>query len=639
VAASLFAGSAAVAVHRIVFPFLSLDHDEPLYALQATMLRRLTTTLPGSQARFFRPWLAGPHGDRLISVFQPVWPAVLAVSSASMGSFIPAMAVMAAALVVACYLFVRELFDDRGLAAASAVVMGAAPYVWLRSGTMLAYTFSLFLELTFGTCVLRAHRGIRRRWWFAAGALLGVLAFTRPFDVLVLGVPLAIWQLVEHRRRWVEAARIGLVVALGALPGLALTLANNAHLTGHALRFPLHAAGGNNQFGFGWRQIAAGAPLVRITAVGSVRAAFVNLGRVSLWGFGSLAALPVAAFGAWRLRAHRRALAILATVAVAFPVANLFYWGNWLIARSADFLGPHYYLPLVVPLAVVTAAGIAGIAARWRWAAIGLTFVLAAASVVQVAPKLRDNLYFTRAAEHEWSRVHAAVGSGRAVVIIPTDADGGWIGHPRPSLLNDPQLHQRILYAIDRGPDSIQLATMFPDRSLYRLTPTIVPGRGPGGLEVSSRVDRQTVVAGHTIALRFTIENRTGAPVVRVYVTDGSSAVTAVLDERSRRGATYEGVWLLHPDGSVALTGQGRGVSGTIGALHGRATIAVGSSFAPSGGAPELLRQEQRLWFRNDLDSLVTLAPGARWVYFGPPRPRWAPFPTTGLQVEVSAGG
>lgn len=620
-ALSVAAAAGALAVHRLVFPYLSVDHDEPLYALQASWLKQWTTTLPGGQERFFRPWLSGRHGDHVISVFQPVWPAVLAVSSAVTGSFQPAMAAAAAAVAVLTYLFAVELLGDRRVATIAAAVVVASPFVWLRSGTMLAYGWSLLLELTIGVLVLRARRRPSDRAWVVIGLVSGVLAFTRPFDAMIVGVPIAVWLAVERRRAFV---RIAALVALGAAPGIVLMALNNLHLTGSATTFPLQAAGGENGFGFGMRRIAVGAPMLRVTFRSSVRSAGVDIWRAVAWSFGSVLAVPVAALGAWRLRRNRLALVLLATVAVLFPFFNLFYWGNWLIAHAKDFLGPHYYLPLAVVLGVLVAAGLVTITDRSRLLAVGVTAVLVVASIVMVIPKIRDNRYFTDLASREWTAIRDAVGRERAVVVLPADVDGGWVGQPRPSMLNDRELRQQILFSPDRGSDGLNLASTFPDRSVFRLSPAFTPRRGGG--PVPPRVERIRLVEGTSIDVRMTVMRQTDDAIVKVYVA--SSTTEFAVDLADRREVPVR----LSPDGSVRIgdaTGQldvGNGLS-------------IGVSYAPAGARRDTLREEQRFWTRVVGGRLQLATPGQEWWAVRAVEGFLRPVPTAlgGLQIYASA--
>jgi hypothetical protein len=543
------------------------------------------------------------------------------------GSFQPALALIAAAIAVLSYLFTVELLDDRRIATVAAAVIAASPFVWLRSGTMLAYGWSLTLELTIGVLVLRTRRTNRDGGWIAIGVVAGVLAFTRPFDALILGVPIAIWLAVERRRGFV---RIAALVVLGSLPGIVLMFWNNAHLTGSPLQFPLHATGGDNEFGFGWRRIAAGAPRANITVLSSIRSLAIDLWRALAWSYGSVLALPVAAFGVSRLYRRWLPLGVLAAIAVLFPFFNLFYWGNWLIAHTKDFLGPHYYLPLAVVMGVLVAVGLCAIDERSRVLAVGVAAALAGASVVMVVPKIRDNRYFTNQARHEWSAIDHTVGNDHAIVVVPASVDGGWIGHPRPSMLNDRGLKQRILFSPDRGSDGLALPTAFTDRSLFRLQPGYITRRTH--TRVAPRVDRLQFYDTPVMRLQVTVTPQVDDRFVRLYATSGSTEISALIDNVSRPGATTTVPVLIFPDDRVQIGN----VTGRIPTGNG---VAIGIAYRPTTSSPmDTLRQEERIWTNTRDGRVQASLPGQQWWTL--PKPgraiRYEPLPFGGLQIDVS---
>ena len=97
-AMALLAGLASLAVSRLVFPHFSTNNDEPVYVFQARLLLQRHLTLPVTvDTPFFRPWMSGEVGDRLTMVFPPVFPALLAVGQAVLGSMRAVLALLAVA--------------------------------------------------------------------------------------------------------------------------------------------------------------------------------------------------------------------------------------------------------------------------------------------------------------------------------------------------------------------------------------------------------------------------------------------------------------------------------------------------------------------------------------------------------------
>ncbi len=98
-----------VVAHR-VFPLLSANNDEAVYLFQARVFRSGHLTLPADGYRdYFRPWMSSEHDQKLVLVFQPVFPALLALSDLIFGSMRVALGAIAAGSVLLMYALGREL--------------------------------------------------------------------------------------------------------------------------------------------------------------------------------------------------------------------------------------------------------------------------------------------------------------------------------------------------------------------------------------------------------------------------------------------------------------------------------------------------------------------------------------------------
>ena len=184
-----FVGS--LLISRFVFPHFSTNNDEPVYVVQARMLLEHHLTLPDSpDSQFFRPWMSGRIGDRLVMVFPPVLPALLALGQWLFGSMRVTLALLAAAGVLAAHRLTQELTGDRRAALYAAFILAICPFFLIQSGLFLAYVLALDLELAMAGFLVTGSRRGTMRWFVAAGGALGLLAFARPFDALLAGVPL-----------------------------------------------------------------------------------------------------------------------------------------------------------------------------------------------------------------------------------------------------------------------------------------------------------------------------------------------------------------------------------------------------------------------------------------------------------------
>jgi len=574
-------------------------------------------------------------GDRLVLVFQPTWPLVLAASDALSGSFLPALAVRAALVVVLLHLFATELTGSRRVGLLAAGVGACSPFLWLHGATFLAYLLSFALELAFGTLLLRALRTGRRRSMVGAGLALGAVFVTRPFDALLLAGLTAVWLLVRHRRSLRGLLRDAGWLSVGGLPGALVAMAYNAAVTGHPLRFALHAAGGANAFGFGRRRIAVGTPVVEVGLDDALWAMAHNLTELlPRWLFGGWLSPLLAVVGLWLLRRNRRALVVCLVVVAAFPLANLAYWGNILIARHTDYLGPLYYLPLLAPFSVAAGVALDRALERRRVVAVAAVPALAVLTALAVSPSLQANLRSRDFLALD-RRALAEASPDDAIVLLAGDGDRGWIGHPFPSLLNDAALAQEVLFAVDRGPRSLGLLHRFPERRLWRLERRLFFSEHGVAAEASASELHRLV--GRQLRIRARVRNRTGARTVSMYVTDGTRIAHWVLDGRSRRGADYDAVVTARVDGRVRLFGVpgARLVTDTMrGHPLGSGTLAVGAGFTPGDRLRGDL-QEARFPFRRLGVVVETVAPGECWRKMPRTGRRWLRLRAPGLALQV----
>src|SRR3954447_17914247 len=229
----------SVVVHHWVFPGYSWNRDEPVYLWQVHALRD-GQILPtdGGMPVFFQPWLSG-HGDGyFFSQYTLGWPIVLLVGEVVFGTAAAALAFGTFLAVVGTYAFARTITADRTVSWVAAALMLASPIVAIQSGVYLGYLFTLGLGLLFGAALLTGLE--RKKPWLlvAAGAMVGWIFMTRPYDAVLWAAAFGLYLLVVHRHEWKRLVRGALWVGLGALPLVIATLAYNKKVTGTFTEFP-----------------------------------------------------------------------------------------------------------------------------------------------------------------------------------------------------------------------------------------------------------------------------------------------------------------------------------------------------------------------------------------------------------------
>jgi hypothetical protein len=156
-------------------------------------------------------------------------------------------------------------------------------------------------------------------------------------------------------------------------------------------------------------------------------------------------------------------LAVLVTV----PLGYLFFWGtaNALSWGAPFHLGPYYWIPVLLPLAVFGARGFAVLRA---WSPVGggaaLIAMAALAGVVTVAA-LRTGAHYSDSDEVVWQDIERA-DLHDAVVFLPVNQ----LGHPFQDAQNDASYDDDVLWAIDRGAcANAEVLRTFSGRTAYRL--------------------------------------------------------------------------------------------------------------------------------------------------------------------------
>ncbi|MGY1679111.1 hypothetical protein [Geodermatophilus sp. SYSU D01176] len=584
---ALVAGAAAVCTNLALFPLYSLNRDDSVYVAMARLIETGAVTLP-ADADPFRPWASAVVGDRVVLKYSPPWPAVIAAGELLTGSPRAALAVSAAAAAVLVALLTAEVLRDRAVALTAGALFALSPVVVVQSGTYLPYLPSLALGLGAAVLLLSGTRLGSTPRLVTAGVVAGVAAFARPFDALLTVAPFGVAVLLARERGGLSRVGVVLRVAAGALPVLALTLVYNAVVVGGPFRLPFTVTGPQDTFGFGDRGVFP-RYTVRFTAADGVAGVLANLRGTPGWVAGGLVLVALAVLGLVRTRGAARWA--VAALAVVVPLGYLPFWGPWAMGtqwQGLALFGPFYWLPVVVPLVVFGAAGLARVARRRRSLAAAAVAAMVGLTALAVPGPVTGNREVTA----EYRAVQQAVtdaGLDDALLFLPRRGDLGF-DSDTPFLHNDPALRQPVLYAEQRGAADLALVGRFAGRSLHRLSEDD---------EVPPVVEPLRVDAGERVTLR-----------VRSTVRPGAVAYLRVGDR------THEQP--LDPSGEVTWTVAAPGAAAGPGAvvLDGDGVLAVGMAARPPGDDGPGDRWERRIAHRTvDGGARVELLrPGQAWA-------------------------
>jgi hypothetical protein len=358
----LLAAIVPVLVATRMFPDGSPDRDDTGYLSQADALRSGHLTLSArDHDPFFLPFLSGVDGDRVVFKYQPAWPALIAASEAVTGTPEVALAITGVASVLAVAALAYELTLRRGAALTAGFVFATSPWFVVQSGTYLAYPASTALLCGATALVVRAARTGSSRLLVAAGAVMALGVFHRPFDAVLGLAPLAAWFLATRRRSGTLVRDVGRI-ALGAAPFALLFFAYNRAVTGRFATLAFSLVGPHDTFGFGKRSSLAdpGQPgFYDFTPGEAWRTVLAFAGSLLDWLPGGLLVLVLAYLG---LRAARRRSVAWLVVAqgLIFPLGYFVWWGaaNAWAYGLHDLLGPLYWFPLLASVSVLGGAGI-----------------------------------------------------------------------------------------------------------------------------------------------------------------------------------------------------------------------------------------------------------------------------------------
>lgn len=477
---SIIAAVAAYLVADRVFNFMPHIEDEMAYVWQAQVLTTGKVMLPSppDPKSILVPFVVDYHGNRF-GKYPLGWPIVLAL-----GSLLHARdwinPILGGLGVWLTYLLGKKVFDERvGLLAALLTV--TSPFFLMNSGSLLSHPWSLVLSLAFVLAWLdtfdfsnrkgREEREENKKNFLAhfaavaiqsppawltvsvAGLSLGVLAMTRPFTAIAVGLPFFIhgiyllWRGDKSTR--LRVLTIGLLAAFvsALVPLWQFAVTGNPLLNPYVLWWPYDKLG----FGPGFGRQEGGHSLFW---------AWVNLqvsfkaGWSDFFGWKNVSWLFLP-FGVAALGRNLRAW----LVALVFPSIVLLYMAYWI---GSDLYGPRYYYEGFYSLTIVTAAGIFWFAERIikedrprRWMQIAVTllcvFLVGYNLTVYLPGRLKDmtNLYgISRAMLAPFETAQARMLTP-ALVIVHFQKE--WTEYGGLLELQNAELTSPFIFALSRG--------------------------------------------------------------------------------------------------------------------------------------------------------------------------------------------
>jgi hypothetical protein len=351
--------AAAASLSSVLFARNPHNVDSIAQLFQARIFLGGSLTAPAPEyPEFFGATHLVTHEGRWFSQYPPGHPALLIFGLLAGLPWLinPLFAAGTLALVFAA---ARRLLGEAGARLSAALYLVSPFALFMSASYMNHVTCSFFLALALYAAVRAEGNGRGLAWPLATGAALAAAATIRPLEAAAWAAVLCLW--IVFRKGW----RPGLVVGAACLVGLAPLLLYNGLTTGHPLRFGYSLLWGAGH-GLGFHTDPWGEPFTPIVSFANTALDFQRLDvLLYLWPFPSLIFVFVAIAYAARTEGSRAAVALLAALLLAAPLAYFFYW------HRDNYLGPRFLFASLVPAVMLTAAGILALdrrLGRWRGA-------------------------------------------------------------------------------------------------------------------------------------------------------------------------------------------------------------------------------------------------------------------------------
>lgn len=610
--AALAAVSAAAAVllRHNLFPYLSINNDEVIYLLHAQTLAEGRLFPPAPEpAASYAPWLAAVVDGHYVLKYTPFVPALLAASLLLTGSVSPALALVAASAVIVTYLLGVELSGDRRVAALAATLLALSPLVIIQSALLLSYLPVLVL---IQLVVLGLLRGLRTGHGLplsAAGLTAGIAVAVRPYDVVLLLAPMAIWAVVtmRGRLRWATGCfGAGLLVPTG------IVLAFNAAATGHPLTLPFALLEPDDRLGFGVRRLYPSDGAHHFGLSDGLASVGDHLWLLGGWACGGVVLAASGLVCAVRRRLSGPGYSLGAGL-VLFLLGYVGFWGAWNAAElwgGIRYVGPFYMMPVLIVLVHLGAGGLVDLAASLRRLPVRAVLGAVAAGMVGLTAfvltgAVRANLT-TTAHDHNLTRMLDDL-PGRPLVLVA--ASPPYLGHPSAVTANPPGLDGSVLFAVSGGVDDLRVLTAHPDRAPYLLRMASGYNRSPDSPS-NARVEDLRVVSGREVGIDIALDAPPRGVEAAYLVIEGAGRKLTYpvdVDGRTTARLTVDADGLDAAD--ITDVAPAAEVDMVPGVPAQSRSVTVLLRTVPPGGGPERTADRQTLPVAVDGEQVTVLAP------------------------------
>ena len=486
----------SAAYNSLVFERVPHFHDEAAYLFQARIFLtgHFSAPVPRAADSFDFPHMV--NAGRWYSIYPPGFPMLLA---AGLGLGAPGLVnpILGALAVILIFFLGAEVYSRR-VGILAAVLAALSIWFLLLSSSLMSHTAAMAAGAFFLLFAFRSLRAPTLANGLLAGLGWGLSFLIRPYDAVLLALPLAIVLAVRTLKEFRVRSKNALAMALVAGLAIGGYLLYNAATTGDPLKPGYIARYGSSYsvlFGRAATLDYEFTPHFALLQIGQ------NLGAISRYLFGwPLTSLWLLLFTAWawvRRRGERGRDLLVVSGFLSLFVGFTFFWGSFLTLGARMLFNSFPILVLLSARGLDAAPGL--LAATFRrttprtWTKV-LAASLAAFTIYAFTVCLPGwafptgrPWYYDRY-DHNMAGSSARLGNAvraaglhRALVVVkflyaptmgfPTGWWGSGFMHDTPALDGD------VIYANDRGADANKaLAVSYPDRDLYIYWGTLEKG-------------------------------------------------------------------------------------------------------------------------------------------------------------------
>ncbi|HUQ62260.1 MAG TPA: glycosyltransferase family 39 protein [Acidimicrobiales bacterium] len=603
----------AIVLSSLVFPHLSINNDEGIYRLHGETLAEghLFPPAPEGLADSSRPWLAAVDDGHYVLKYNPAVPALIAFSLKLSGSEGLFLALIAAGATAMTFLLAREILNDEWDAVAAAALVALSPLVVVQSALVLPYLTTFLLLEVFCWGLLRGQRAL-----VVSGLALGAAFVIRPYDAVLFAPSLLLWFVMTHRHRdedyWSWPRTIAAFVVPAAVMASTFFI-YNALATGSPLEPSFSLLESQDTLGFGTRRLYPSDPPHQFGLDEGIEGAVRHVGALNTWLVGGVVVFALATVTVLRRRAGSVGPWLAAT-AVLLPLGYVFFWGPWNAAvlwGGTRYVGPFYFMPVLIPLAVLGGRGLADLFRARVAVGIVAALAVAAISTPTLVRAVGDNVDFN----HQTESLVALVDHGAPQKLILADLPTPFLMHPSPVVGNDWDGSGATIFAIGQPRRDLDVVTAYPRRTPYRLT--FADDFTTPGAPFTGRLQHLSLATANQVELTVTARAPRLGSRLGIEVTANGLRRTYSLSETIETDQVYRERLLVTATGAT-LAGRAPDIESPVPSSAVDVRLV---QLAEPGGLPATVGSQSVPW-RADGSAVTVLAPfGEFWTAGAPPPP------------------